>query len=126
MSLPDLHSAPSDCYTPDISVAFNRANKTVTIRDNGCGMSERVVLDHFLTVGNSRTSEKAYISEDYASIARFGIGFWSVFTVAERAKIETAPLVLAVPFSIALFNKGTFLRRLNEIVVVINRSKCSS
>jgi hypothetical protein len=86
-----FHSAPSDGYTPEVSLAFNRADKTVTISDNGCGMSERVVLDHFLTVGNSRTSEKAYLAEGYASIARFGIGFWSVFTIAERARIETAP-----------------------------------
>ena len=86
-----FHSAPSDGYTPKIDLAFNRANKTVTISDNGCGMSERVVLDHFLTVGNSRTSEKAYVAEGYASIARFGIGFWSVFTIAESARIETSP-----------------------------------
>jgi len=38
------------------------------------GMSERVLLDHFLTVGNSRATEKAYASENYAPIARFGIG----------------------------------------------------
>lgn len=86
-----FHSAPSDGYSPEISLAFNRADKAVIIRDNGCGMSERVVLDHFLTVGNSRTSEKAYVAEGYASIARFGIGFWSVFTIAERARVETAP-----------------------------------
>jgi hypothetical protein len=86
-----FHSAPSDFYAPEVSVAFNRSDKTVTIKDNGCGMSERVVLDHFLTVGNSRANEKAYVSESYASIARFGIGFWSVFTVAEKARIETAP-----------------------------------
>ena len=52
-------------------------------------MPERVILNNFLTVGNSRATEKAYASEDYAPIARFGIGFWSVFTIAERARIET-------------------------------------
>ena len=41
-----FHSAPADGYTPEVSVAFNHADKTDTIRDNGCGMSERVVLDH--------------------------------------------------------------------------------
>lgn len=52
-------------------------------------MSERVVLNHFLTVGNSRAKEKAYSSDNYAPIARFGIGFWSVFTIAERASVQT-------------------------------------
>jgi len=86
-----FHSAPSDVYTPEVSVVFNRPERTITVKDNGCGMSERVVLDHFLTVGNSRASEHAYSSDAYAPIARFGIGFWSVFTIAEKARIQTAP-----------------------------------
>lgn len=85
----NFHSAEADSYVPAISVTFNRSAKTITVKDNGCGMSERVILDHFLTVGNSRATEKAYASENYAPIARFGIGFWSVFTIAERSSIET-------------------------------------
>jgi Histidine kinase-, DNA gyrase B-, and HSP90-like ATPase len=85
----NFHSAEADSYVPAISVTFNRSAKTITVKDNGCGMSERVILDHFLTVGNSRATERAYASESYAPIARFGIGFWSVFTIAERACIET-------------------------------------
>jgi hypothetical protein len=84
-----FRSAKADSYVPSISVTFNRSARTITVKDNGCGMSERVILDHFLTVGNSRAAEKAYASESYAPIARFGIGFWSVFTIAERACIET-------------------------------------
>jgi hypothetical protein len=84
-----FHSTQSDRYTPKVWVRFDRSKKTVSVRDNGCGMSERVVLSHFLTVGNSRASEKAYSTEDYAPLARLGIGFWSVFTIAERAQIET-------------------------------------
>ncbi len=84
-----FHSAKSDRYTPKVIVRFDRAKNTVSVQDNGCGMSERVIINHFLTVANSRASEKAYSSKDYAPIARFGIGFWSVFTIAERAQIET-------------------------------------
>lgn len=84
-----FHSAIADNYVPAILATFNRTKRTITVRDNGCGMSESVVLNHFLTVGNSRATEKAYASENYAPIARFGIGFWSVFTIAERARIET-------------------------------------
>lgn len=84
-----FHSAEADHYSPLISVIFDRLERTVTVQDNGCGMSERVVLNNFLTVGNSRANEKAYASEDYAPIARFGIGFWSVFTIANRAWIKT-------------------------------------
>jgi hypothetical protein len=84
-----FHSPTSDRYVPRVSVRFDRSTKSISVRDNGCGMSERVVLNHFLTVGNSRAREKAYSTADYAPIARFGIGFWSVFTIAERAQIET-------------------------------------
>ena len=84
-----FHSSPADKYEPKVIVRFERTNGTLTVKDNGCGMSERVVLNHFLTVGNSRAKEKAYFSKDYAPIARFGIGFWSVFTMSESATIQT-------------------------------------
>lgn len=84
------HSGPVDRYTPAVRVVFDRTNRTVTVSDNGCGMSERTVLNNFLTVGSSRSKEAGYVEADYAPIARFGVGFWSVFTVADKARIETA------------------------------------
>lgn len=84
-----FHSTRADCYVPAISVTFSRSQQTITVEDNGCGMSERVVLNHLLTVGNSRATERPYQSDDYAPIARFGIGFWSVFTIADRALVKT-------------------------------------
>lgn len=84
------HSGPVDRYTPAVRVEFDRANRTVTVSDNGCGMSERTVLNNFLTVGSSRSKEAGYVEADYAPIARFGVGFWSVFTTAVKARIETA------------------------------------
>lgn len=84
------HSGPVDQYTPAVRVMFDRMNRTVTVSDNGCGMSERTVLNNFLTVGCSRSKEAGYVDADYAPIARFGVGFWSVFTIADNARIETA------------------------------------
>jgi len=84
------HSTPADRYSPAVRVTFDRSNRTITVQDNGCGMSESTVLNNFLTVGSSRSREPAYADEDYAPIARFGIGFWSTFTIAERAYVETA------------------------------------
>jgi hypothetical protein len=87
-------SSPARAYRPKISVEFDRANNTISVVDNGCGMSERVILNNFLTVGSSRSKEGGYADVRYAPLARFGIGFWSVFTIAERASIETAPFEL--------------------------------
>lgn len=84
------HSAPSDKYQPEVRVEFDRENHAVTVSDNGCGMSERTVLNNFLTVGSSRSREAAYTESDYAPIARFGIGFWSVFTISDVATVSTA------------------------------------
>ncbi len=84
------HSARSDKYCPEISVIFDRIRHAVIVSDNGCGMSERTVLNNLLTVGSSRSSEPAYIDSEYAPIARFGIGFWSVFTIADVASVSTA------------------------------------
>lgn len=85
------HSAPSDAYIPEVIIEFDRERHAVTVSDNGCGMSERVVLNNLLTVGSSRSRESAYTESDYAPIARFGIGFWSVFTIADLAIVSTAP-----------------------------------
>jgi hypothetical protein len=84
------HSSGADAYTPGVSVIFDRSDRSVSVSDNGCGMSERTVLNNFLTVGSSRSREPGYSQTGYAPIARFGIGFWSVFTIAEDAHIETA------------------------------------
>ncbi len=84
------HSATVDRFVPEVRVEFDRANRTVRVLDNGCGMSERTILNNFLTVGSSRSKEACYLETDYAPIARFGVGFWSVFTIADKAIIETA------------------------------------
>lgn len=83
-------SGAADRYNPQVTVEFDREHRTVSVTDNGCGMSERTVLNNLLTVGSSRSKEAGYADEAYAPIARFGIGFWSVFTVARTARVETA------------------------------------
>jgi Histidine kinase-, DNA gyrase B-, and HSP90-like ATPase len=86
-----FHSAEADNYHPKIDVFLNNDERTIELVDNGCGMSRNVILDNFLTVGNSRSSEPSYLRHDYSSLARFGIGFWSVFTIATIAEVKTAP-----------------------------------
>lgn len=77
-------------YRPRVTVVFDRTKNAIRIEDNGCGMSEATVLNNLLTVGSSRAKEPTYVTSGYAPIARFGIGFWSAFTVADRVAVETA------------------------------------
>ena len=83
------HSSPADDYRPQVRIEFDRARHTVTVTDNGCGMSLRTILNHFLSVASSRAKEPAYATKSYAPIARFGTGFWSVFTIASKANIRS-------------------------------------
>ncbi|MGN8118085.1 HD domain-containing protein [Labrys sp. 22185] len=84
------NSSAADSYRPHVIVTFDRERREIVVVDNGCGMNERVVLNNLLTVGSSRSAEPGYASSNYAPIARFGVGFWSVFTLAETACVETA------------------------------------
>lgn len=83
------NSSSADNYIPKIVVEIDEQQRTITIDDNGCGMSKDVILNNFLTVGNSRSVERAYLKGNYHSLARFGIGFWSCFTIAEKVHITT-------------------------------------
>jgi hypothetical protein len=84
------YSSKADAYTPAVKVIFDRSRRSVVVSDNGCGMSERTVLNNSLTVGSSRSREPGYSETGYDPIARFGIGFWSVFSIAEQGHISTA------------------------------------
>lgn len=78
-------------YVPHIEVIIDSKERSIEVTDNGCGMSRNIILNNFLTVGNSRSADPSYSSSSYASLARFGIGFWSAFTIAEKTSVETAP-----------------------------------
>lgn len=89
-----FHTPNSKKYIPKIIVRFDRTKMEITVNDNGCGMTRHIISNHFLTIGNSRTKESSYSSNNYNSLARFGIGFWSVFTICKKAIIKTAPFEL--------------------------------
>ena len=71
----DFNTPASRAYQPVIKVTFDKENRHIIISDNGCGMSKNIILNNFLTVGNSRASDPVYKSFGYNSLARFGIGF---------------------------------------------------
>lgn len=80
-------------YEPRIDIVVNYDERTIGIRDNGIGMSENDVVDYFLQIGKSKTRSSIFkedsINSGFSSLARYGIGFWSVFSIADRAEIKT-------------------------------------
>jgi len=77
-----------------IRVSFDKDAKTVTISDNGIGMSRDEVISHLGTIAKSGTKE--FFSKlsgdqkaDAALIGQFGVGFYSGFIVADKITVET-------------------------------------
>ena len=87
-----------DTPTLEIRVAFDKKAKTLTISDNGIGMSEQEAIDHLGTIAKSGTRDfMSKLSGDQQSdakdqgslIGQFGVGFYSGFIVADKIVVET-------------------------------------
>nr|MCU0936842.1 ATP-binding protein [Gammaproteobacteria bacterium] len=77
-----------------IWVSFDQEARTVTVRDNGIGMSRQEVVDHIGTIARSGT--RAFFqsltgdqARDSQLIGQFGVGFYSAFIVADRVTLTT-------------------------------------
>ena len=78
----------------DVRVWFDAEKKTITIRDNGIGMSADEAVAHLGTIAKSGTREflgklEADKKKDANLIGQFGVGFYSGFIVADRMTVET-------------------------------------
>lgn len=77
-----------------IQVDFDKAAKTVTIRDNGIGMSREEVMENIGTIAKSGTQQffqslTGDQAKDAQLIGQFGVGFYSAFIVADRVTLTT-------------------------------------
>ncbi|MDV2857413.1 MULTISPECIES: molecular chaperone HtpG [Oceanimonas] len=88
----------SDLFENDgnlrVRLVIDKDNKTLTISDNGIGMSRDEVIEHLGTIAKSGT--KAFFSQlsgdqakDSQLIGQFGVGFYSAFIVADKVTVET-------------------------------------
>ena len=78
-----------------IRVSYDKQTRTVTVTDNGIGMSRQEVIDHIGTIARSGTQEflqklTGDQTRDAQLIGQFGVGFYSAFVVAERRAGLTA------------------------------------
>ncbi|MBB70886.1 MAG: molecular chaperone HtpG [Legionellales bacterium] len=88
----------NDLYENDselkIWVDFDESARTVTIRDNGIGMSRDEAIEHLGTIAKSGTKDflNALTGEqakDRQLIGQFGVGFYSAFIVADKVTVNT-------------------------------------
>ncbi|WP_313311579.1 molecular chaperone HtpG [Pulveribacter sp.] len=82
----------------EVRVSFDKAARTLTIADNGIGMSQQEAIEHLGTIAKSGTKDfmsrlsgdqKATASEQGQLIGQFGVGFYSGFIVADRITVES-------------------------------------
>jgi len=84
-----------------IKVSFDKTARTITISDNGIGMSRDEAIEHLGTIAKSGTREffsrlSGDQQKDAALIGQFGVGFYSAFIVADRITVETRRAGMAV------------------------------
>jgi len=77
-----------------IRVEFDKDAKTITITDNGIGMTRQDVIDNIGTIARSGTKKffenlTGDQSKDSQLIGQFGVGFYSAFIVAEKVTLRT-------------------------------------
>ena len=77
-----------------IDISLNTKNNTITISDNGIGMTEDEIIENIGTIAKSGTAQ--FLSEmtgdkkkDSNLIGQFGVGFYSVFMVAEKVSVHS-------------------------------------
>ena len=77
-----------------IRVAFDKEARTVTISDNGIGMTREEVIEHIGTIAKSGTAQffnslTGDQAKDANLIGQFGVGFYSAFIVADKVTLTT-------------------------------------
>ncbi len=77
-----------------IRVGYDAGARTITVSDNGIGMSRQEVIDNIGTIAKSGTREflQALTGDqrkDATLIGQFGVGFYSAFVVADRVTLTT-------------------------------------
>ncbi|WP_186379411.1 molecular chaperone HtpG [Yersinia massiliensis] len=77
-----------------VRLSFDKEKRTLTVSDNGIGMSREEVIDNLGTIAKSGT--KAFLesigsdqAKDSQLIGQFGVGFYSAFIVADKVTVRT-------------------------------------
>ncbi|RTL15545.1 MAG: molecular chaperone HtpG, partial [Burkholderiales bacterium] len=96
----------------EVRIRFDEEAKTLTISDNGIGMSAEEAAAHLGTIAKSGTREfmaklEGDQKKDAQLIGQFGVGFYSGFIVADRITVETRRAGLPADQAVRWSSEGT-------------------
>ena len=94
-----------------IRISFDKTAKTVTLEDNGIGMSREDVIAHLGTIAKSGTADfmknlSGDQKKDSTLIGQFGVGFYSAFIVADLVEVFTRRAGLPASAGVHWSSKG--------------------
>ena len=103
-----------------VRVSFDKAAKTLTIADNGIGLSQQEAIDNLGTIAKSGTRDfMAKLSGDQKNdaqlIGQFGVGFYSGFIVADKITVESRRAGLPSAQGVRWVSAGTGEFEVGEI-----------
>jgi molecular chaperone HtpG len=100
-------------WTPRINVSIDEEDKSLTVGDNGIGMNKDDLINHLGTIAKSGT--KSFIEKltgdakkDSNLIGQFGVGFYSVFMVADSVDVVTKKAGEDKAYKFSTDGKGEF------------------
>jgi len=108
LAAPDLLSEDTDL---GIRIESDKDNNTITVIDNGIGMSREELVEHLGTIARSGTAEflqqmTGDQQKDAQLIGQFGVGFYSAFIVADKVVVETRRAGLSADESVRWESDG--------------------
>ena len=101
-----------DAPNLELRIFFDAEKKTLTIRDNGIGLSAEEAVSHLGTIAKSGTKEfmsklEGDQKKDASLIGQFGVGFYSGFIVADRMTVESRRAGLPAGQGVRWSSEGT-------------------
>ncbi len=105
-----------DAPNLEVRISYDKDAKTLTITDNGIGMTQQEAIDHLGTIAKSGTkdfmgkladAQKADAKDQGALIGQFGVGFYSGFIVADKITVESRRACLKPHEGVRWISGGT-------------------